>query len=122
MAKSEGQRQSQRQEKRIAKAIGGRTVGGSGNSWSNKGDIVADDLMVEAKWTGKNSFSISAALWRKVEVEAVRAGKIPVLAFRLDPSDLDLVVMDEHDFVSTREELEQLRRKVTEMRKTDGGA
>ena len=114
MAKSEGQRQSQRQEKRIAQVTGGRTVGGSGNSWSHKGDVVGDDMLVEAKWTGKNSFSVTAAVWRKIETEAVRSGKIPVLAVRIEPSDLDLVVLSEDDFMALYEEREQLRRAALE--------
>lgn len=122
MGKTQGQRESRRQENRLAARTGGRPVGGSGNSWSHKGDVIAGDLHIEAKWTGKNSFSVSAALWRKLETEAVRSAKMPILAIRLDPSDLDLVVLDENDFMSVREELEQLRREVAELRETHGGA
>ena len=59
--------------------------------------------MTEAKWTGKNSFSVTAAVWRKIETEAVRSGKTQVLAVRLEPSDLDLVVLSEDDFLALYE-------------------
>lgn len=111
MPKSEGQRQSKKQEERLAGAVGGRTVGGSGNGWSHKGDVVSHDQHIEAKWTGKNSFSVSAALWRKLEREAIPSGKTPVLAIRLDPSDLDLIVLDENDYLALREELDRLRKE-----------
>ena len=59
--------------------------------------------MTKAKWTGKNSFSVTAAVWRKIETEAVRSGKTPVLAVRMEPSDLDLVVLSEDDFLALYE-------------------
>lgn len=120
--KSDGQRNSQKQERRLADRTGGRTVGGSGNSWSHKGDVIAGDLHIEAKWTGKNSFSVSAALWRKLETEAVRSGKMPVLAIRLDPSDLDLIVLGEDDYFALVEELEQLRHEIAELKERHGGS
>lgn len=104
MAKSEGQRRSKKQEERLAQVTGGRTVGGSGSGWSHKGDVVTDGQHIEAKWTGKNSFSVSSALWRKLEGEAIPAGKTPVLAIRLEPSDLNLIVLDENDYLTLLEE------------------
>ena len=109
MTRSEGQRQSQKQERRLASAMGGRTVGGSGNSWSHKGDIDGGEFLVEAKWTGKNSYSVTANVWRKIETEAARSAKVPVLAVRLDPSDLDLIVVSEADYLSLVAERDSLR-------------
>lgn len=105
--KSEGQRQSQRHERRIAKMVGGKTVGGSGNSWSHKGDVDAEDMLIEHKYTGNKSYSINANIWRKIETEAVRSAKIPVYAITLQ--DLDLWVMDPNDILAMRQELDELR-------------
>jgi hypothetical protein len=63
--KSEGQRQSQKHEKRIAKTINGRTQAASGAFWSGKGDVRAEGLLVEHKWTGKKSKTIQSVELKK---------------------------------------------------------
>lgn len=65
MAKSVGQKESQKHEKRIAKAIGGQTTAASGAFWSRKGDVRSQDLLVEHKWTGKKSKTIQSAELKK---------------------------------------------------------
>lgn len=50
---------SSQQEKRIAKGIGGRQVVGSGSTPFIKGDVVADNLFIEAKTKMEPSQSIS---------------------------------------------------------------
>ena len=50
---------SSKQEKRIAKAIGGRQVVGSGSTPFLKGDVIAGDLFIEAKTKAVESKSIS---------------------------------------------------------------
>lgn len=47
------------QEKRIAKAVGGKQVIGSGSTPFLKGDVVTEDLFVEAKTKMEPSKSIS---------------------------------------------------------------
>ena len=91
---------SQRQEKSIAKAIGGRTVPASGAFWSRKGDVRSADLLVEAKTTDAASFAIKRTVWDKIRKEALLDGRIPVLAVQIQGRNL--VVLDEEDFLALR--------------------
>lgn len=50
---------SSQQEKRIAKAMGGRQVVGSGSTPFLKGDVIVDKLFIEAKTKMEPSKSIS---------------------------------------------------------------
>jgi hypothetical protein len=95
--KSEGQKQSQKHEKRIAKAIGGQTTAASGAFWSRKGDVRNESLLIEHKWTGKKTKTISAAELRKITVEAVMDGRLPVFGIHLDGEDY--VILLETDFL-----------------------
>ena len=87
MAKSEGQKQSQKHEKRIAKAIGGSTTAASGAFWSRKGDVRNSDLLIEHKWTGKKSKTIQSAELKKITNEAIMDGRTPVFGIHLDGED-----------------------------------
>lgn len=95
--KSEGQKQSQKHEKRIAKAIGGQTTAASGAFWSRKGDVRNDTLLVEHKWTGKKSKTISSAELKKITNEAIMDGRTPIFGIHLDGEDY--VILLEHDFM-----------------------
>lgn len=95
--KSEGQRQSQKHEKRIAKVIGGTTTAASGAFWSRKGDVRSDGLLVEHKWTGKKTKTISAAELEKITIEAVMDGRLPVFGIHLNGEDY--VILLETDFM-----------------------
>ena len=103
--KSEGQRQSQKHEKRIAKAIGGSTIAASGAFWSRKGDIRSDDLLVEHKWTGKMQVTVKAAVLEKIVKEAILDGRTPVLGFHLNGENY--VMLDENDFLDLRQKLQE---------------
>ncbi len=95
--KSEGQKQSQKHEKRIAKAIGGQTTAASGAFWSRKGDIRSTGLLVEHKWTGKKSKTISSAELKKITNEALMDGRLPVFGIHMDGEDY--VILLETDFL-----------------------
>jgi hypothetical protein len=95
--KSEGQKQSQKHEKRIAKAIGGQTTAASGAFWSRKGDVRSAGLLVEHKWTGKKSKTISSAELKKITNEALMDGRLPVFGIHLDGEDY--VILLETDFL-----------------------
>lgn len=95
--KSEGQKQSQKHERRIAKAIGGSTNAASGAFWSRKGDVRSADYLVEHKWTGKKSKTIQAAELRKITTEAIMDGRTPVFGIHLDGEDY--VILLETDFM-----------------------
>ncbi|CAB5219766.1 hypothetical protein UFOVP221_132 [uncultured Caudovirales phage] len=95
--RSEGQKQSQSHEKRIAKAVGGSTTAASGAFWSRKGDVRNDELLIEHKWTGKKSKTISSAELKKITIEAIMDGRTPVFGIHLDGEDY--VILLETDFI-----------------------
>ena len=95
--RSEGQKQSQKHEKRIAKAVGGQTTAASGAFWSRKGDVRADGLLFEHKWTGKKSKTIQSAELKKITMEAFMDGRLPVFGIHLDGEDY--VILAESDFL-----------------------
>jgi propanediol dehydratase small subunit len=97
MAKSEGQKQSQKHEKRLAKAVGGQTTAASGAFWSRKGDVRSDKMLIEHKWTGKLTKTISSKELKKITVEAVMDGRFPVFGIHLDGEDY--VILLETDFL-----------------------
>jgi hypothetical protein len=95
--KSVGQKESQKHEKRIAKAIGGQTTAASGAFWSRKGDVRSETLLIEHKWTGKKSKTISSAELKKITTEAIMDGRTPVFGIHLDGEDY--VILLETDFL-----------------------
>lgn len=101
MAKSVGQKQSQRHERRLEKAISGKRTAASGAFWSRKGDVRSDDLLVEHKYTAAKSISLTHTVLDKIRTEAIMDGRMPVLAFHL--CGRDYVVISEDDFLSMRE-------------------
>lgn len=101
MAKSEGQKQSQKHEARLAKLTGGQKNVASGAFWFRKGDVRSKDLLIEHKWTGKKSFTIKADVLEKIVNEAVIDSRTPVLGISLN--DNNYVVMDENDFMVMRD-------------------
>jgi len=102
--KSEGQKQSQKHEKRLAKAVGGSVNAASGAFWSRKGDVRADDLLIEHKWTGKKSFSLKAEVLEKIVMEAIIDSRMPVLGISLNSKNY--VLLTEDDFLEMRENLQ----------------
>jgi hypothetical protein len=95
--KSVGQKESQKHEKRIAKAIGGQTTAASGAFWSRKGDVRSTELLVEHKWTGKKSKTIQSVELKKITTEAIIDGRTPVFGLHLDGEDY--VILLETDFL-----------------------
>lgn len=101
--KSEGQKQSRKHENRLAKKVGGKRTAASGAFWSRKGDVRSEDLLIEHKWTGKESFSMKASVLKKIVTEAILDGRTPVLGFHLGGEDY--VVLLENDFLELRDRL-----------------
>lgn len=72
-------KRAKKQEKELAKKLGGRCVPGSGNG-DMKGDVrVKGFLRIECKTTGKRSFAVTMDMIDKIEMAAVSAGEIPAL-------------------------------------------
>lgn len=82
------------QEKRIAKQTGGSRNAGSG-AFLRKGDIRAGDVLVEAKWTGKKSFTLKADVLEKIVQEALAEGRTPLLQVELNGRAYGLMEWDD---------------------------
>ena len=101
--KTEGQKQSQKHEKRLAKVIGGSVSAASGAFWSRKGDVRNKELLIEHKWTGKKQVTIKSDVLKKITREAILDSRIPVLGLHLDGENY--VVLLEDDYLEMRDNL-----------------
>jgi hypothetical protein len=101
--KSEGQKQSQKHEKRLAKLVDGSVNAASGAFWSRKGDVRSKDLLIEHKWTGKKQVTIKSDVLKKITREAILDNRIPVLGLHLDGENY--VVLLEDDYLEMRDNL-----------------
>jgi len=94
--KRKGRKAWLKQEKGIAKELRGRRQPGSGSVPGRKGDVVAGNLLVEAKVTSKLSFSLKLAELTKIMQEAHDQGRVPAFCVRFDqggPRNSDFVVL-----------------------------
>jgi hypothetical protein len=103
--RSEGQKQSQKHEKRLAKKVGGTRTAASGAFWSRKGDVRSKELLIEHKWTGKKQVTIKSEVLKKITREAILDNRIPVLGLHLDGENY--VVLLEDDYLEMRETVEK---------------
>lgn len=103
--RSEGQRESQKHEKRLAKKVGGKRTAASGAFWSRKGDVRSKALLIEHKWTGKKQVTIKSEVLKKITREAILDSRIPVLGLHLDGENY--VVLLEDDYLEMRETVEK---------------
>lgn len=90
-------RRSPKQEKEIAKKLGGSRIPGSGNG-HQKGDVrVKGIIRIEAKTTKHKSFAITRDMVSKVEDASMVNGELPVIIVEfLDEqgrSEMEVVVM-----------------------------
>lgn len=100
---------SSRQEKKVAKAVGGKQVSNSGATAFNKGDVTSDNFLIECKTCveDKKSFSIKQDWLEKNKEEAFEMGKdYSALAFNFGPSSENYYVIDERLFKRLKEVLE----------------
>ena len=111
---------SKKLEESGAKDIGGKTHAGSGNTWSNKSDFSNQDYLIEDKFTEKKYFSISLPVLQKVEAQAKRIGKIPILRFVFEPVGSKYAVLRECDCINMLDaEIETLETYRKSIRVTD---
>lgn len=100
MANKESTRyKSNIQEKRVAKAMGGRQVIGSGSTPFLKGDVVVDKLFIEAKTKMEPSKSIS------VKKEWLDKAKEQALAMRKEDYALVISMGDGKDYYVIEDQL-----------------
>ncbi len=100
---------SSRQEKKVAKAVGGKQVSNSGATAFNKGDVTSDNFLIECKTCveDKKSFSIKKEWLEKNKEEAFEMGKAySALVFNFGPSSENYYVIDERLFKRLKEAVE----------------
>ena len=101
--KTEGQKKSQMHEKRLAKKLGGTVNAGSGSFWSRKGDVRADGLLIEHKYTGNKTYTLKAVDLEKNVTHAILESRTPIFGISLN--NKNYVVLMEDDFIEMRESL-----------------
>lgn len=94
--KSEGQKQSQQHEKRLATKFGGKVTPASGAFWSQKGDVKTPTMLIEHKFTGNKFFTLTSAVLEKIFAEAVLTDRMPVLGISMNSKNY--IVLSEDDF------------------------
>ena len=99
---------SSRQEKAVAKAIGGKQVANSGATAFSKGDVRTADWLIECKTctTEKKSFSIKKEWMEKNREEAFAMNKdYNALAFDFGDGN-NYYIVDEKTFIRMKEALD----------------
>ena len=92
---------SSRQEKTVAKAIGGKVTPNSGATPWVKGDILAEKFLIECKTktTPSESISIKKEWFIKNKSEALFMGKpYSALVFNFGPDQENYYIIDEYLF------------------------
>ena len=100
---------SNKQEKKVAKAIGGKQVANSGATPFHKGDVTTDSWLIECKTCteDKKSFSIKKEWIDKNKEEAFAMRKpYQAIAFNFGPSSDNYYIIDERLFKILKEVLE----------------
>lgn len=101
---------SNKQEKKVAKAVGGKQVVNSGATAFEKGDVQTDNILIECKTCieNKKSFSIKKEWLEKNKEEAFAMGKdYSVLAFNFGSNSENYYIIDERTFKILKDELEK---------------
>lgn len=99
---------SNRQEKKVAKALHGKQVANSGATAFNKGDVTTDDWLIECKTKTEpsKSYSIKKEMLEKNKEEAFSMGKsYSALVFDFGDGK-NYYVVDEKTFLMMKEALE----------------
>lgn len=92
---------SEKQEKQVAKIVGGRRTSNSGASNFCAGDVTTETLLYECKTVTKpvKSYSIKKEVLDKIHKEAFEMGKEnAVLAFNFEPSGKNYFVLTEEHY------------------------
>lgn len=100
MLRHDHKRRSKIQEARAARDFGGRTQPASGSQWHSKGDVRTPKWLIECKTTTKNSYSLKAETWRKIETEAMLDGRDALMEIEFIDWGVSLIVLDKNDFLA----------------------
>lgn len=101
---------SNKQEKKVAKAVSGKQTANSGATPFYKGDVTTNSFLIECKTcvTDKQSFSIKKDWIIKNREEAFATGKsYSAIAFNFGPNSENYYVIDEQLFKLLKEYVEE---------------
>ena len=99
---------SNRQEKKVAKAVGGRQTPNSGATPFQKGDVATEDWLIECKTTTteKKTFNVKKEWLDKNKEEAFAMSKsYSALCFDFGNNSDRYYVIDEKTFIKAKEAL-----------------
>lgn len=94
---------SQRQERALAKVLQGSVNAGSGNGWVRKGDVRSDKELWECKITSAKSFSLKQADLAKLNTQALMDGRIPIFLIEFMKQGESFVILTKDDYLEMRE-------------------
>jgi hypothetical protein len=106
---------SNRQEKQVAKAVGGRKTANSGATPFVKGDVLADDWLIECKChtEHRSSMSVKEDWIYKNREEAFQMGKHhSAVAIQFEPDGENHYIISEIDFKEYMDYLRDITREV----------
>lgn len=83
-AKGNSRKISDRQEKQVAKRLGGRVHIASGALPMKKSDLSTSDFQIECKTTAAGSHSVKVDILAKVTLEASQRNRRPALSIRFE--------------------------------------
>lgn len=90
---------SNKQEKKVANDIGGRTQIGSGSLWFAPSDVREEDFLIECKTTQNDYYILSYKTWEKIVREAIGDSmRIPLMHIQLEDGVDEIVIMSFNDF------------------------
>jgi hypothetical protein len=95
---------SQRQERQLAKNLNGSVNSGSGNGWLRKADVRTEQELFELKITDKKSYSLKDAELDKLTDQALIDGRIPVFMVEFKSTGNSWVILSKNDYLMMREE------------------
>jgi hypothetical protein len=109
---------SKRREQSAAKDVDGLPHIGSGNTWFSKADFSDnDDILYEDKFVNDKKYRLSLPILTKIEAQAKKVGKTPVLRFGFMPWNINYAVLRECDCTHVVEKY--LTKKTILLKKTN---
>lgn len=91
---------SNKQEKRVAREINGRTQIASGSIDLFKGDVRSDIILAECKTTEKDRYVLSYKTWLKINREALKDGmRAPVMCIDLESGKHRYAIVDYNTWI-----------------------
>jgi len=96
---------SQRQERSLAKQLQGTVNAGSGNGWVRKGDVRSEQELWECKITSAKSYSLKQSDLETLNNQALMDGRIPIFLIEFMKTGDSFVVLSKDDFMEMRTKL-----------------